>query len=290
MGFWNSKPAVTNTTIKNTSTETPTRTDITRTAEEKCYDPKDPNLEFVEREDEMDVLCVNYKSPRALMSCGHSVTPMSLTSYCRHLLEEGRSRFVCAVCEEEWSFQEVQKMALLTPQEADDFEKVMWENYKEEFEVKSCPGCKSSFLRTNLNDLSVKCTVCSAGRVGIYIFCWQCLREWRGPAPRADRCDNEGCNKTVLETLKNCPDIVFQHSGLAKVTGCPSVRACPTCGVLVEHNSNHCKSINCDRCKVPFCFICLKMKEKCYATSSPYTPCCDGVAPRQSFIPARQKT
>ncbi|XP_053716176.1 uncharacterized protein LOC128756058 isoform X2 [Synchiropus splendidus] len=137
MGFWNSKPAVTNTTIKNTSTETPTRTDITRTAEEKCYDPKDPNLEFVEREDEMDVLCVNYKSPRALMSCGHSVTPMSLTSYCRHLLEEGRSRFVCAVCEEEWSFQEVQKMALLTPQEADDFEKVMWENYKEEFEVKS---------------------------------------------------------------------------------------------------------------------------------------------------------
>ncbi|KAM8882563.1 uncharacterized protein ACB058_002291 [Synchiropus picturatus] len=143
MGFWNSKPAETNTTtVKNTSTETPTRTHITRTptshaAEEKCYEGKDPNLKFVEREDEMDVLCVGYKSPRALMSCGHSVTPMSLTSYCRHLLEEGRSRFVCAVCEEEWSFQEVQKMALLTPQEADDFEKMMWENYKEEFEVKS---------------------------------------------------------------------------------------------------------------------------------------------------------
>ncbi|KAM8881700.1 putative E3 ubiquitin-protein ligase ariadne-2 isoform 2-T2 [Synchiropus picturatus] len=279
MGSWNSTPATATTT---------TAAQHKTAAEEKCYDPKDPNLKFVEQNDKMDVLCVGYKSPRALMSCGHSVTPMSLTSYCRHLLEEGRSRFVCAVCEEEWSFQEVQKMALLTPQEADDFEKMMWENYKEEFEVKSCPGCKSSVLRTNLNDLSVKCTVCSAGRVGIYIFCWQCLREWRGPAPRADRCDNEGCNKTVLETLKNCPNIVFQSPGLANITSCPLVRACPKCGVLVEHNKSGCKYVVCGRCKAEFCFICLKMEKDCYRRLSWFDPCSDGVAPRQTSIPGRR--
>ncbi|KAM9827317.1 uncharacterized protein ACB057_017698 [Neosynchiropus ocellatus] len=212
MGSWTSTPA--------TATTTTTAQHQTAAAE-KCYDPKDPNLKFVEREDEMDVLCVGYKSPRALMSCGHSATPMSLTSYCRHLLEEGSSTFVCAVCDEKWSFQEVQKMALLSPQEAGDFEKMMWKNYQEEFEVKSCPGCKSSVLRTNPNDLSVKCTVCSAGGVGLYIFCWQCLREWRGPAPRADRCDNEGCNATSLNKLKN-------------------LRACPTCGILIEHNTSGC--------------------------------------------------
>ncbi|KAM9827316.1 E3 ubiquitin-protein ligase ARIH2-like [Neosynchiropus ocellatus] len=273
MGSWNSTAAETNTTtIQNTSTVTPTRTHITRTptthaAEEKCYDPSDPDLEFVDREDEMDVLCVGYKSPRALMSCGHSATPMSLTSYCRRLLEEGSSTFVCAVCDEKWSFQEVQKMALLSPQEAGDFEKMMWKNYQKEFEVKSCPGCKSSVLRTNPNDLSVKCSVCSAGRDGSFIFCWQCLREWRGPAPRADCCDNEGCNTTRLDTLKNCPDIVFQSKQLAKITGCPSVRACPTCGVLVEHNTSGCKYVDCDRCKVKFCFICLK-SEKNYKLPS----------------------
>ncbi|XP_053714376.1 uncharacterized protein LOC128755233 [Synchiropus splendidus] len=286
MGFWNSKPAVTNTTIKNTSTETPTRTDITRTAEEKCYDPKDPDLKFVEREDEMDVLCVGYKSPRALMSCGHSVTPMSLTSYCRHLLEEGSSRFECAVCVGRWTFQEVQKMARLSPQEADDFVKKMWKNYKIECQVKSCPGCKSSFLRTNPNDLSVKCTVCSAGRVGIYIFCWQCLREWRGPAPRADRCDNEGCGTMLLDILKECPNIEFESLALARLKGCPTIRACPFCGLLVEHDASGCKCITCERCQVSFCFVCLKTEKKCSETSSPFEYC--DLAPRQTSIPARQ--
>lgn len=30
----------------------------------------------------------DYKSLRARMSCGHSVTPMSLTSWCHHLLDQ----------------------------------------------------------------------------------------------------------------------------------------------------------------------------------------------------------
>ncbi|GLD58491.1 probable E3 ubiquitin-protein ligase ARI8, partial [Lates japonicus] len=55
---------------------------------EKCYDPRDSTLIFVDREDELDFLCEGFRSRRALMSCGHAVTPMSLTNWCRRLLEQ----------------------------------------------------------------------------------------------------------------------------------------------------------------------------------------------------------
>ncbi|XP_036943968.1 uncharacterized protein LOC119013492 isoform X1 [Acanthopagrus latus] len=89
---------------------------------EKCYDPQDRTLTFVAGEDEMDFLCVGFTSLRAKMSCGHAVTPMSLTEHCRRLLDQRQSRFVCGVCDADWSFQEVRKMALLTPEEVKEFE------------------------------------------------------------------------------------------------------------------------------------------------------------------------
>jgi hypothetical protein len=40
------------------------------------------------------------------------------------------------------------------------------------------------------------------------------------------------------------------------VQNCPAVRACPTCGLLIEHTSA-CKQMVCP-CSQKFCFICLK--------------------------------
>lgn len=37
------------------------------------------------------VLCEDYESLRATMSCGHAVTPMSLTAWCRRQLDEVRA-------------------------------------------------------------------------------------------------------------------------------------------------------------------------------------------------------
>lgn len=34
------------------------------------------------------VLCEGFDSPRARMSCGHVVTPMSLTKWCEELLKQ----------------------------------------------------------------------------------------------------------------------------------------------------------------------------------------------------------
>ncbi|XP_044039329.1 probable E3 ubiquitin-protein ligase RNF144A-A isoform X1 [Siniperca chuatsi] len=259
------------------------------TEQEKCYDPQDTTLVFVEGDDDLDFEYNDFKSLRAKMSCGHAVTPMSLTNWCRRLLEKGECRFVCGQtnCDAEWPYEEVCKMALLTKEEMKYFEKKLLSNAAKDYlNVKICPGCKSRVVRTDLRDLSVKCTVCTAEKKRTYMFCWQCLREWKGPAPRSDRCENDGCINQPLETLRNCPDIIFES--VKGVTGCPCIRACPTCGFLVEHNKTQCKTIVCPRCKVKFCFVCLKFTKECLLVNA-YRLCSSGVAPRQTSIPVWQR-
>ncbi|KAM8748248.1 uncharacterized protein AB9X84_015986 [Acanthopagrus schlegelii] len=258
---------------------------------EKCYDPRDRTLTFVDGEDELDFLCMGYKSRRAKMSCGHAVTPMSLTDHCRRLLDEGKWRFVCGKCDAEWSFEEVRKMALLTPGEVEEFEKKTFVNAAPNLKVKECPGCKSLVVRKDLDDLSVRCTVCTANRQSLYKFCWQCLREWKGPVLRTDHCDNDGC-QSPLGILKNCGDVVLK--GVMDVRGdplkCPSTRACPTCGMLVGHNGTKCKNVHCRQCKVEFCFVCLKTTTECQRINarSWFRICSTGIAPRQTSIPVWQ--
>uniref|UniRef100_A0A672Z9X3 RING-type domain-containing protein n=1 Tax=Sphaeramia orbicularis TaxID=375764 RepID=A0A672Z9X3_9TELE len=235
-----------------------------------------------------DRKCIDTESLRALMSCGHAVTPMSLTKWCRRLLDQGMTTFMCGEygCDVEWSFEEVSKMALLTPEEMGYFEKKMFSNSKDRLDVKRCPGCNSSVVRTDFTDLCVECTLCTTEKNRFYLFCWQCLREWKGPSPRTDRCGNDGCINTSVETLRNCPDATFQD--IEGISGCPSVRACPSCGFLIEHNTTGCKHIFCIRCAEEFCFVCLKYSDDCLETSEYFKLCTGGVAPRQTSIPVWQ--
>ncbi|CAL8239795.1 unnamed protein product, partial [Gadus morhua 'NCC'] len=111
----------------------------------------------------------------------------------------------------------------------------------------------------------------------------QCLKPWKGRAPRSDSCDNDDCSDKDLELLKGCGTITL--SQVAGVGPCPSVRACPTCGIKVEHDQTGCKNILCPRCKVEFCFVCLKLKIDCLETSNYFTACSSGIAPRQTAMP-----
>ncbi|KAM6949558.1 uncharacterized protein FYW47_015940 [Aplochiton taeniatus] len=228
----------------------------TQQQEEKRYDPSDTTLKFVQgvtncpsiracptcgqRVEHDQTGCKNIlslgdtSSQRAMMSCGHAVTPESLTGWCRSLLEQ-------------------------------------------------CPSCKSSVVRKDLSNLNVICIVCTAEKKKTFAFCWQCLGEWVGPAPRSDHCGRDGCVDDDLEVLRRCSSITFTE--VTGITGCPSVRACPTCGLRVEHDRNGCKNIECPRCENEFCFVCLKLTPECLETSSYFIPCSDGVAPRQTSIP-----
>ncbi|XP_072553628.1 E3 ubiquitin-protein ligase DDB_G0292642-like [Paramormyrops kingsleyae] len=257
---------------------------------EKRYDPRDSTLKFVNRRDEItldddpDIL-------RAEMSCGHAVTPQSLTAWCRSLLDKGQYKFMCPAlkdgtieqCGTEWSYQEVRKLALLTDSEQRHFEETMAALAAAEFcEYKSCPGCQSFVEREDLTNLNVHCTVCTAEMGRTYEFCWQCLRQWKGPGPRSDRCDNDGCTNKELDLLQKCSMTILPE---VQYVQCPSTRACPTCGVLIEHDKSGCKNIICWRCQKEFCFVCLKLTPECLQTSTHFKPCSDGVAPRQTSMP-----
>uniref|UniRef100_A0A669BUZ2 Probable E3 ubiquitin-protein ligase ARI5 n=1 Tax=Oreochromis niloticus TaxID=8128 RepID=A0A669BUZ2_ORENI len=267
----------------------------TITKQEKCYNPLDLTFKFVDREDDLDFLCEGFKSLRAQMSCGHAVTPTSLTNWCRRLLDQGESRFVCggSGCGAEWTFAEVCKMALLDPQEKEYFQKNMEFNAsRQTLTTKLCPGCRSTVTRENGSDLNVLCKVCTAVKGRPFEFCWQCLREWKGARPRKDRCGNRGCCNPSLETLKKCPDITLcqyvyddeyesEYEDEYGIRVCPSVRACPTCGLLLEHSTEACPSVDCPRCNVTFCFVCLKHSGECLTSCIP--------APRQTSIPVWKK-
>uniref|UniRef100_A0A3P8PBS9 RING-type domain-containing protein n=1 Tax=Astatotilapia calliptera TaxID=8154 RepID=A0A3P8PBS9_ASTCA len=251
--------------------------------QEKCYDFCDQTLKFVDGEDDLDFLCEDFKSRRAQMSCGHAVTPTSLTNWCRRLLDQGESRFVCggSGCSAEWTFAEVCKMALLDPQEKTYFQKTMEFNVaRQTIATKLCPGCGSSVTRENGSDLNVLCKVCTAVKGRPFEFCWQCLKEWKGARLRKDRCENNGCCNPSLDTLEKCPDMTL--NSYHGVCVCPSVRACPTCGLLLEHSKILCKSVVCPRCNLRFCFVCLKKPVECTKTG-----CI--LAPRQTSIPVWHK-
>ncbi|KAM8747859.1 uncharacterized protein AB9X84_015739 [Acanthopagrus schlegelii] len=129
--------------------------------EEKCYDPGDPTLRFVDGEDEMDFLGNDYKSLRAKMSCGHAVTPMSLTDWCGWLLEQGECRFECGNCDREWSFEEVCKMALLTPEEVEEFEKKIFLNAAKDFlDIKEVSIFYFKNLRIQISLLTISSGAC----------------------------------------------------------------------------------------------------------------------------------
>lgn len=77
--------------------------------------------------------------------------------------------------------------------------------------------------------------------------------------------------------LRNCP-----RKTIFGVVGCPSLRACVSCGMMIEH-VEACKHMRC-RCGKEFCFICLKLKEPSGWKCGSYNEACT-VAAVQTTIP-----
>ncbi|XP_041354388.1 probable E3 ubiquitin-protein ligase ARI1 [Gigantopelta aegis] len=193
-------------------------------------------------------------SPRIKMSCGHSIGPESLKSYCQSLLDGGQSQFVCPYidsngkCGERWPFFLVRRLVSLTAEEITEFESKLCENYtRKTFSVQECPGCHSVCERKKSTDRRVLCPWCS--RDGSrYEFCWSCLHTWTGNGT----CGNSDCpgEDPRQRILRDAPKKTVDG-----VASCPSRRACPACWTLIEH-VEACRQIICP-CGQTFCFICL---------------------------------
>ncbi|KAK9951808.1 hypothetical protein ABG768_017683 [Culter alburnus] len=238
----------------------------------KKFTPFDKGIKLGSRPSDLDDTDDNPSVLRAELSCGHVTDPQTLTDCCRAQLNHGQTEFKCPLCKKKWPYDEVQKLAKLTVEEQLSFEEQLGTNtVKKIVDFRDCPGCGSLLERSDVSSLCVQCSVCTVKNGRIFEFCWQCEREWKGPRPR------------VISVVIDCPMISLPsvvYKGTDVHVQCPAIRACPFCGVLIEHNEG-CKMISCPECKTEFCFACLKPTHECLKTSTHLIPCSAGVAPRQ---------
>lgn len=118
------------------------------------------------------------------------LAPESLTMFCRSILDAGRSRFLCpyisqdqppVYCGNEWDYIDVRRLAVLTDDEIEEFEKKMSRNYLiKAMGVQECPKCNSMVERSDKKHIRVICPLCTkTGKQAAYEFCWHCLHEWK---------------------------------------------------------------------------------------------------------------
>ena len=207
-----------------------------------------------------------------------------MTAYCRSLLDGRKFQFLCpyigkeGYCGKEWPFFIVRRFAVLTEGEMITFETKICENYmRKACGIQECPKCHSLCERAKSTDRRIVCSFCSK-RGSRFEFCWSCLDRWDGSG--TDSCGNSECTgqDPRLKILRDAPS-----KSIVGVANCPSRRACPSCGMIIEH-TKACKHMSCP-CGQKFCFICLKKADAngIYQCGSYNTPC--SVAAVQKIIP-----
>lgn len=196
---------------------------------------------------------------RAKMPCGHAIGPESLTAYCRSLLTSGKCQFHCpyidpndgSYCGKIWEYFQIRRLAVLTTEEKEEFEKKLSQNYMRKASgIQECPKCTTFCVRQNKKDRRVICLFCSKDGTR-YEFCWYCLGDWSNESSTSI-CGNLACTgeDPRLKILRDA-----EKKEIVGLRGCPSIRACPNCGLLINH-TKACKHMVCI-CGQKFCFICL---------------------------------
>ncbi|XP_052084224.1 uncharacterized protein LOC127721492 isoform X2 [Mytilus californianus] len=220
---------------------------------------------------------------RARMPCGHAIGAESLTEYCRSVLLSGKLEFRCPhmnpePCDELWEFSIVKKCAALTAEEQREFETKLSMNYLSNFiGMQQCLQCQSFCARVNEETVRTLCLVCTKKGNSAVEFCWSCRRTWQTSI--STDCGNFNCpsEDPRKKILRECKE--KEISGI----NCPTIRACPKCGLMIEHIDG-CKQMQCT-CKQKFCFLCLQManNQGAYICGSTYNKC--EKAPAQVEIP-----
>ena len=105
-------------------------------------------------------------------------------------------------------------------------------------DFKTCNHCGSYIERLNCDEIRVICLVCLKKLGIVNEFCWNCEKKWMSPNSVYD-CGNACCTDKKIEALQNCKYIYLSSYSNDRI---PSIRACVTCGMLVEHNSVGCKN------------------------------------------------
>ena len=193
-----------------------------------------------------------------------------MTVLVKTAVKDGKYTFACEFCQQDIPYHVVRHVACLDKESTKAIEMRVGANFirsKEREEIHFCPKCEMPIFWEG-SDKHVKCPGCK------HNFCWRCNRPWRGQAGGSD-CKNPRCQSDgpKFAKLLSCP--------MKTIYGreCPSLRACPGCGAIIEH-IDACMQMDCMWCKFKFCVICLRKTAEC-----PYSrnPNCT-LAPRQVTI------
>ena len=177
-----------------------------------------------------------------------------MRDYCHNELKKGKYRFPCPdlQCQKTWGYFLVRHVAGFDDETRSTVEKELTENnIRQGLGCQQCPGCETWCSPMNPGRIRLKCDVCSRGGRP-FEFCWGCQREWK--SKRGYRCcGNEGCDgkDPRIRILTVAEKMVIND-----IPGCPSIRACPKCGLLINLTSG-CRHMTCGNCNAQFCFICL---------------------------------
>lgn len=220
------------------------------------------------------------------MPCGHAISPEGLMEYCKHELgTEKKPAVKCPECSTEWPIEILKQYSGATLLESMFLELNLSENYcSKTTTIVECPSCHTLSEPKDPSRVDVRCDICSRRKERPYVFCWHCLKEctWKSKDAKYT-CENMNCN-SQNQSQANLQ--IIQNATMTEVIGvmCPSIRACPHCGVLIEHIA-YCKHMKCKMCNTNFCFLCLRVKPKYrdWPCGFAYKQC--KVAPRQKSIP-----
>uniref|UniRef100_A0A673HME0 Caspase 23, apoptosis-related cysteine peptidase n=1 Tax=Sinocyclocheilus rhinocerous TaxID=307959 RepID=A0A673HME0_9TELE len=130
------------------------------------------------------------------LPCGHRMPTDYVVACFKCYLKQKKTEFSCPrfnevqgkSCGLKLSYQGLCQLIPLTDKQRE---------FLEENLAALCPGCQSHVERQDRSNLCVHCTICTAHLKRTYYFCWNCSREWKGPANNSVRCDNNGCGQRV---------------------------------------------------------------------------------------------
>lgn len=184
------------------------------------------------------------------MPCGHAISPRALGDYSTAEIQKHKTSICCPRCSKEWPLRDLRQYGGLSSTKLKSIEEGLTRNFCQNMPgVVACQGCGILCLQTTSSD--VECSSCAKKK--------------------------HDDDSATVKLLGECPmKKIYQSS-------CPSIRACPKCGKLIEHTDG-CRRVTCDRCSTTFCFNCLIIRPP---TAQAYYNCPDNcsTAARQTVIP-----
>ncbi|XP_020384268.2 E3 ubiquitin-protein ligase RNF217-like isoform X2 [Rhincodon typus] len=217
--------------------------------------------------------------------CKHFKNTNQMKLHIKTLLDSDIYNFSCPCCGQRLLWQELRRLELFPESDQRLFEEKISQLTEQDTRYcKKCPRCNRVVQRTDPEELFVECPACPGNMGKPYWFCWNCLRRRNRRLAQGEACKNNDCSLVAL--LQSCPTI---DNPLLTVHGCPTVRACPNCKVLISHIEG-CKYVNCVSCGLSFCYRCLEKRVTCYNAKREWyhvAQCVKPMAPRQMFSAKR---